>query len=79
MIDGGPYRYVRHPGYTGALAFSIATPAALGSWLALIPAAFLALVLAVRTALEDRTLRSELNGYDEYASRVRGRLVPGPW
>jgi protein-S-isoprenylcysteine O-methyltransferase Ste14 len=79
VIDGGPYRYVRHPGYTGSLALSLATPVALGSWLALIPAAFLALVLAVRTALEDRTLRTELKGYEEYASRVRSRLVPGLW
>ena len=79
VIDGGPYRYVRHPGYTGALALSLATPVALGSWLALIPAAVLALVLAVRTALEDRTLRAELKGYEEYASRVRSRLVPGLW
>ena len=79
VIDGGPYRYVRHPGYTGMLALSIATPVALGSWLALIPAALLALVLAVRTALEDRTLRAELRGYEEYSSRVRNRLVPGVW
>jgi protein-S-isoprenylcysteine O-methyltransferase Ste14 len=79
VIDGGPYRYVRHPGYTGALAFSIASPVALGSWLALIPAALLALVLAVRTALEDRTLRAELKGYEAYASRVRYRLAPGLW
>ena len=79
VIDFGPYEYVRHPGYTGALAFSLASPVALGSWLALIPAVFLALVLAVRTALEDRTLRAELKGYEEYASRVRSRLVPGLW
>ena len=79
VIDFGPYGYVRHPGYTGALAFSLASPVALGSWLAVIPAAFLALVLAVRTALEDRTLRAELKGYEEYASRVRSRLVPGLW
>ena len=79
VIDGGPYRYVRHPGYTGILAFSLATPVALGSWLALIPAAFLATVLAVRTALEDRTLRIELKGYQEYARRVPNRLVPGLW
>jgi protein-S-isoprenylcysteine O-methyltransferase Ste14 len=79
VIDGGPYRYVRHPGYTGVLEFSIASPVALGSWLALIPAAFLASVLVVRTALEDRTLRIELKGYEEYAGRVPNRLVPCLW
>jgi protein-S-isoprenylcysteine O-methyltransferase Ste14 len=79
VIDGGPYRYVRHPGYCGALAFSIASPVALGSWLALIPAAFTAGVLVIRTSLEDRTLRAELEGYQEYARQVPSRLVPGLW
>jgi protein-S-isoprenylcysteine O-methyltransferase Ste14 len=79
VIDGGPYRYVRHPGYAGALGFSLASPVALGSWLALIPAALLAAVLIVRTALEDRTLRAELEGYQEYTRRVPNRLVPGVW
>jgi protein-S-isoprenylcysteine O-methyltransferase Ste14 len=70
VIDNGPYRIVRHPGYTGALAFSIASPVALGSWLALIPAALLAAALVLRTALEDHTLR---------AARVTNRLVPAIW
>ena len=51
----------------------------LGSRPALAAAVALCLVLARRTALEDRTLRAELNGYDEYARRVRFRLVPGVW
>ena len=42
-------------------------------------AAVLSLVLAVRTALEDWTLRSGLEGYAGYAERVRFRLVPGIW
>jgi protein-S-isoprenylcysteine O-methyltransferase Ste14 len=79
VVDRGPYRYVRHPGYAGALAFTLASPVALGSWRALIPAALTAAVLVLRTALEDRTLRAELTGYREYAGRVPGRLVPGLW
>jgi protein-S-isoprenylcysteine O-methyltransferase Ste14 len=79
VVDGGPYRYVRHPGYSGAIAFTIASPVALGSWLALIPAVLTAAVLIVRTALEDRTLRIELEGYQDYTRRVPGRLVPGLW
>jgi len=79
VVDGGPYRYLRHPGYTGALAFTLAAPVALGSWRALIPAAVVAAVLVIRTALEDRTLRIELAGYAEYAARVRKRLVPAVW
>jgi protein-S-isoprenylcysteine O-methyltransferase Ste14 len=79
VVDRGPYAYVRHPGYVGAMAFTVGTPLALGSSWAMIPAALTVLVLVVRTALEDATLRSELPGYREYAQRVRCRLVPGIW
>jgi protein-S-isoprenylcysteine O-methyltransferase Ste14 len=51
----------------------------LGSWLALVPAAVNALLLVVRTSLEDRLLTSELSGYREYAEHVPARLVPGLW
>ncbi len=79
VVDGGPYRHLRHPGYTGALVFTLASPLALGSWLALLPAALVAALLIVRTALEDRTLRARLEGYEEYARRTPRRLVPGVW
>jgi protein-S-isoprenylcysteine O-methyltransferase Ste14 len=35
--------------------------------------------LLIRTSLEDRTLQNELDGYDNYAQRVRFRLIPGIW
>jgi len=38
-----------------------------------------AILTVVRTALEDRTLLAELDGYRDYAERVRYRLVPGVW
>ncbi len=79
VVDRGPYAFVRHPGYTGALAFTLASPIALGSWLALWPAAITCVALVIRTALEDRVLRSELEGYAGYAGRVRSRLLPGLW
>jgi protein-S-isoprenylcysteine O-methyltransferase Ste14 len=79
VVDGGPYRYVRHPGYSGALAFTLASPIALGSWLALLPAVLVAVLLIVRTALEDRTLRARLEGYEEYTRRTPKRLFPGVW
>jgi len=77
--DTGPYRYVRHPGYVGMIAFNFASPVALGSWRALVPAALVAVTLVVRTVLEDRALRAELTGYSDYAARVPQRLVPGLW
>jgi protein-S-isoprenylcysteine O-methyltransferase Ste14 len=74
---GGPYRYVRHPGYVGAIVGTFAL--VLGSLWALLPGVVLAVLFVVRTALEDRTLRRKLPGYEVYAGRVRYRLVPGVW
>jgi protein-S-isoprenylcysteine O-methyltransferase Ste14 len=76
---GGPYRFVRHPGYAGMVVSALATPLALGSLWALIPAALLIAVMVVRTALEDKTLQRELAGYMDYARQVRYRLLPGVW
>jgi len=79
VASGGPYRYVRHPGYTGYIVSFVGTSLALGSLWALIPAALVACLFVVRTALEDRTLQDELSGYGDYARRVRYRLLPGIW
>jgi len=79
VCDRGPYRFVRHPGYVGAVLQSLAAPLMFGSQWALIPGALSAILLVVRTALEDRTLRQELGGYAEYSGRVRYRLLPGVW
>ena len=80
VATGGPYRYVRHPGYVGyIISFFLATPLALGSLWALVPGGLGTLLLILRTALEDRTLLEELDGYKDYAQRVRYRLLPGIW
>jgi protein-S-isoprenylcysteine O-methyltransferase Ste14 len=79
VATGGPYRFVRHPGYVGHIVFNLATPLLLGSWCAFGPAFLLAVTMIVRTALEDKTLQQELEGYKEYAARVQYRLVPGVW
>ena len=78
-ITGGPYRFVRHPGYTGMIAALLCAGLALGSWLALVPAFGAVLLFLRRTINEDRMLRRDLAGYADYASRVRCRLVPGVW
>ena len=79
VVTSGPYRYVRHPGYTGAIIVSISIPLILGSLWAYIPALIGDCILVIRTVLEDNTLKKELEGYDEYATRVRHRLLPGIW
>jgi protein-S-isoprenylcysteine O-methyltransferase Ste14 len=79
VASHGPYRFVRHPGYVGMLLFYLATPLFLGSLWGLVPAGISAVLMVVRTALEDRTLQAELDGYSDYTRQVRYRLLPGIW
>ena len=79
VVTDGPYRYVRHPGYVGAILALLAIPLLLGSLWALIPAGIAAIGYVVRTALEDKMLREELDGYTEYAQQTRYRLLPTIW
>jgi len=78
-VTSGPYRFVRHPMYVGILLMSMGMPLLLGSWWAMIPGALIVVWVIIRTALEDRTLQAELGGYQEYAARVKYRLIPGIW
>ncbi len=79
VVETGPYRIVRHPGYVGLAGWALASPLLLLSARAVVPAVAAAAWVAVRTALEDGMLRRELDGYAAYARRVRWRLVPGLW
>lgn len=79
VIDTGPYRFVRHPGYVSALLLFFGTALALGSFWAVAPAALASALLILRTSWEDRLLQAELSGYRDYAQRVRWRLLPGLW
>lgn len=79
IITGGPYAYVRHPGYTGICLGVLFSGPALGSWLSVVPAVFFALLILRRTRLEDRFLHDHLQGYEQYAARVRYRLAPWVW
>ena len=79
VITSGPYRWMRHPGYAGAIWTYLATPLFLDSVWAFIPAVFLVILLVIRTSLEDKVLHVELEGYSEYADKVRYRLFPGVW
>jgi len=79
VATSGPYRYVRHPGYIGIIAFDLAMPLILGSLWAVIPVVLTVCLAIVRTALEDRVLQDKLDGYKDYARQVRYRLLPGLW
>jgi protein-S-isoprenylcysteine O-methyltransferase Ste14 len=79
VVTTGPYRVVRHPMYAAVIPFLLLYGLALGSWWTLIPAGLTALLVVLRTHLEDETLHRELPGYREYAERTRWRLVPHVW
>ena len=77
VCDTGPYKMVRHPGYSGSVLSPFAMALALDSVWTLIPAAAAVVIAVARTALEDRTLQQELPG--QYADPLRFRLFPGLW
>jgi protein-S-isoprenylcysteine O-methyltransferase Ste14 len=79
VVSTGPYATVRHPMYVGAILLFLATPLALGSYWAFIPAIILSVMIAVRLADEEKFLAANLPGYDTYRLRVRYRLMPGLW
>ena len=79
LVSSGPYRWVRHPGYAGAIPAIVASGIVLCSWLATAVGALGVPLVLWRVIVEDRTLQAELPGYPEYAQRVRWLLLPGVW
>lgn len=79
VISSGPYSLIRHPSYATTLIIYPAICLLLDSFWAFIPAIFLIICLIIRTNLEDQFLQRKLDGYAEYAKRVRYRLLPGIW
>jgi protein-S-isoprenylcysteine O-methyltransferase Ste14 len=79
VIETGPYAIVRHPMYASALLLFVGTPLLLGSWWGLLISVLLIMAIGWRAVHEERTLRSELSGYDAYVGRVRYRFIPFVW
>jgi len=79
LVSSGPYLWVRHPGYAGALLTYLATPFFLDSRWSFLPVLFITIVLVIRTSLEDKVLQNELEGYRNYTKQIRYRLLPGVW
>jgi len=77
LVESGPYRYVRHPSYTGALLTLLGFGLALGNWAGLAVAlACMALAYTYRITVEEAALSSALGEpYQQYVSRT-WRLVP---
>lgn len=79
VATGGPYQFVRHSAYMGAILYELAVPVLLASWWCLVASTLGAGILILRAALEDRTLQAELPGYADYSLQIRNRLLPGIW
>jgi protein-S-isoprenylcysteine O-methyltransferase Ste14 len=79
VVSTGPYAYVRHPMYAGALLLLLATPVALGSWWGLLAWFPMLAVIIWRLRDEEMYLDRNLRGYAEYRAKVRSRLLPGVW
>ncbi len=79
VCHSGPYHFVRHPGYVGFILQSLFTPLLLGSWWALLPGLAAAILMIMRTSLEDKMLQDKLPGYKDYVREVSYRLLPGIW
>jgi protein-S-isoprenylcysteine O-methyltransferase Ste14 len=79
VITTGPYSYVRHPMYSGAILFFAGTALLLGSWWGLASVLIFIVLLGIRTFIEEQTLRTGLQGYDDYTARVRYKLIPMVW
>ena len=79
VISTGPYAFVRHPMYSGAILYFLGIALLLGSWYAVAIAAVLVALFGLRAVWEENTLIDELPGYAVYAQRVRYRLIPSIW
>ena len=79
VVAGGPYAWMRHPGYAFSSIGFLTEGIALGSWLTIIPTIFIVSHLVYRTILEERMLQPGLPGYAEYAAKVPFKWIPGVW
>ena len=79
VIDSGPYRIVRHPGYAGLILVPPFSGLALGSWMAVAVGLVMSALVVRRVLFEDSFLSKNLDGYVAYTRQVPHRLIPGVW
>ncbi len=79
VISTGPYAFVRHPMYIGALVMLLGVPLALGSWWGLFTIVPITIVIVWRLLDEEQFLVKTLPDYSEYRNKVKYRLVPFIW
>ena len=77
VIDTGIYSLIRHPMYTGFIFFITGVNVWLGTYFSLLLSLiFLAAALRSRIIIEEKTLLNDLEGYEDYCKKVKGRLIP---
>ncbi len=79
VCDTGLYKTVRHPGYLGMILSLVGLPLITTSIWSIIPTLIAIILLLIRTSLEDKTLKMELDGYVEYSKKTRYKLIPLIW
>ena len=79
VISTGLYGIIRHPMYTASILMFLSIPLVMGSWYALIPFALYPALMVIRVLDEEKLLTAELQGYAEYKTKVRYRLIPFIW
>ncbi len=76
LVTSGLYATIRHPLYLATLAMALGIPILLSAWLTLILTALTLIGILVRIRKEERFMREQFPGYEEYARRT-WRLLPG--
>ena len=79
VIDTGIYSVLRHPLYTSAIIMFFASTIVLNSFYAIIPMPFYLIGIILRINNEEKVLCNGLEGYADYMSKVKYRLIPYLW
>lgn len=79
VCNTGLYRFVRHPAYLGLFIQTLGFPLLFGSVWSIVPVVVSIILLSVRTSLEDKTLKNELNGFLEYSAKTKFKIIPFVW
>jgi len=79
VVDTGLYGIVRHPMYAATVILFLAVPLVLGSWVSFAFFLVYPLLIVKRIRNEEQVLEAELNGYADYKTRVKYRLIPYIW
>ena len=79
VIDSGLYGVVRHPMYAASVLLFLSMPLVLNSIFSFLVTLVYLPIIAKRIRGEERLLKKELPGYEEYTERVKYRLIPFIW